>query len=129
MGKDCPLPLIIFPPSYLHPTTTLPTKLTSSSSQTSAPWVGLWLIFWVITNVSTAFYDVDIEPGFYRWGYAWPLHHVVQAAKQILFDLHSQIGVNFAVLITWAVVNTLVFPFACWFMKWKKDRGVNEYWR
>ncbi|KAK8212277.1 hypothetical protein HDK77DRAFT_382311 [Phyllosticta capitalensis] len=94
-----------------------------------APWVGLWLIFWVITNVSTAFYDVDIEPGFYRWGYAWPLHHVVQAAKQILFDLHSQIGVNFAVLITWAVVNTLVFPFACWFMKWKKDRGVNEYWR
>ncbi|KAK7538437.1 uncharacterized protein J3D65DRAFT_602461 [Phyllosticta citribraziliensis] len=94
-----------------------------------APWVGLWLIFWVITNVSTAFYDVDIEPGFYRWGYAWPLHHVVQGAKQILFDLHSQIGINFAVLIAWAVVNTALFPFACWFMKWKKMKGVNEYWR
>jgi hypothetical protein len=24
------------------------------------PWTGLWLIFWVITNVSTAFYDIEI---------------------------------------------------------------------
>ena len=39
-----------------------------------APWMGLWLIFWVITNVSTSFYDIEIAPGFYRWGYAWPLH-------------------------------------------------------
>jgi hypothetical protein len=38
------------------------------------PWTALWLIFWVITNVSTAFYDIDIEPHFYYWGYAWPLH-------------------------------------------------------
>lgn len=38
------------------------------------PWTGLWLIFWVITNVSTSFYDIDIEPRFYYWGYAWPLH-------------------------------------------------------
>lgn len=39
-----------------------------------APWMGLWLIFWVITNVSTSFYDIEIAPAFYRWGYAWPLH-------------------------------------------------------
>jgi len=38
------------------------------------PWTGLWLIFWVISNVSTAFYDIDLEPRFYYWGYAWPLH-------------------------------------------------------
>lgn len=38
------------------------------------PWMGLFLIFWVITNVSTAFYDIEIAPAFYRWGYAWPLH-------------------------------------------------------
>lgn len=39
-----------------------------------APWMGLWLIFWVITNVSTSFYDIEIAPVFYKWGYAWPLH-------------------------------------------------------
>jgi len=27
------------------------------------PWTGLWLIFWVITNVSTAFYDIEIGMG------------------------------------------------------------------
>lgn len=39
------------------------------------PWTAIWLLFWVITNVSTGFYNLDLSPGFYRWGYAWPLHH------------------------------------------------------
>lgn len=38
------------------------------------PWMGLWLVFWLITNVCTSFYDIEILPRFYRWGYAWPLH-------------------------------------------------------
>jgi hypothetical protein len=39
------------------------------------PWTALWLIFWIITNVSTSFYSLDLAPGFYSWGYAWPLHN------------------------------------------------------
>lgn len=39
------------------------------------PWTALWLIFWVITNVSTSFYSIDLAPKFYYWGYAWPLHN------------------------------------------------------
>jgi hypothetical protein len=38
------------------------------------PWSSFWLIFWVITNVATGFYALDLAPGFFRWGYAWPLH-------------------------------------------------------
>jgi hypothetical protein len=38
------------------------------------PWSACFLIFWVITNVATAFYAIDLAPAFYRWGYAWPLH-------------------------------------------------------
>lgn len=92
------------------------------------PWMGLFLIFWVITNVSTSFYDIEIAPGFYRWGYAWPLHSIVEGSRSILFDLHSRIGVDFAILIGWGTVNTLVFPYACWFMKWKQEKGIHEYW-
>lgn len=40
-----------------------------------APWTALWLIFWVITNVATAFYALELAPGFYGWGHAWPLHN------------------------------------------------------
>ena len=38
------------------------------------PWTAMWLIFWVISNVSTSFYALDLTPKFYYWGYAWPLH-------------------------------------------------------
>jgi hypothetical protein len=39
------------------------------------PWTALWLIFWVITNVATGFYQIPLAPGFYKWGYAWPIHN------------------------------------------------------
>ncbi|OLN92786.1 Nitrosoguanidine resistance protein SNG1-like protein 1 [Colletotrichum chlorophyti] len=90
------------------------------------PWTALWLIFWVITNVSTSFYSIDLSPGFYNWGYAWPLHHVVEASRQLLFDLHSRIGLNFGVLFAWAAVNTALFPFCCYFMRWKTEHDKRK---
>ncbi|OTA87095.1 hypothetical protein M434DRAFT_15619 [Hypoxylon sp. CO27-5] len=77
---------------------------------------------WVITNVSTSFYSIDLAPGFFKWGYAWPLHHIVQASRQILFDLHSEIGLNFGVLFAWTAVNVCLFPLCCYFMRWKQER-------
>ncbi|KAI0602477.1 MNNG and nitrosoguanidine resistance protein [Biscogniauxia sp. FL1348] len=87
------------------------------------PWTAFWLIFWVITNVSTAFYSLDLAPRFFRWGYAWPLHHVVQASRQILFDLRSDIGFHFGILFAWIAVNTLLFPFCCYSMRWRAERA------
>ncbi|KAK6824765.1 MNNG and nitrosoguanidine resistance protein [Apiospora arundinis] len=85
------------------------------------PWTALWLIFWVITNVSTAFYSLDLAPRFFRWGYAWPLHNIVEASRQILFDLHPRIGLNFGVLFAWVGVNLILFPLCCYFMRWKME--------
>ncbi|KAF2829432.1 hypothetical protein CC86DRAFT_318736 [Ophiobolus disseminans] len=92
------------------------------------PWMGLFLIFWVITNVSTSFYDIEIAPSFYRWGYAWPLHSIVEGSRQILFGLHSRLGLDFGILIAWGAVNSALFPACCWFQRWKTQRGVHEYW-
>ncbi|ORY60012.1 MNNG and nitrosoguanidine resistance protein [Pseudomassariella vexata] len=86
------------------------------------PWTALWLIFWVITNVSTSFYAIDLAPGFFKWGYAWPLHNIVEASRHILFDLHSRIGLNFGVLCAWTAVNTALFPLCCYFMRWANER-------
>lgn len=69
------------------------------------------------------------EPGFFQWGYAWPLHYVVEGSRQILFDLHSRIGLDFGVLIAWGAVNTALFPFACYFMRWKSKHHVHEYYK
>tara|TARA_R110002003_G_scaffold96_19_gene7570 strand:- start:11672 stop:12169 length:498 start_codon:yes stop_codon:yes gene_type:complete len=92
------------------------------------PWMGCFLIFWVITNVATSFYDIQIAPGFYHWGYAWPLHSIVEGSRSILFGLHSRLALDFGILIAWGAVNTAFFPVCCWFQRWKKERGVQEYW-
>lgn len=31
------------------------------------PWTAMWLIFWVITNVSTSFYSLELALKFYHW--------------------------------------------------------------
>jgi hypothetical protein len=91
------------------------------------PWMGLFLIFWVISNVSTAFYDIEIAPAFYRWGYAWPLHSIVEASRQILFDLHSRLGLDFGILIAWAAVNTAFFPVCCYVQSKSRIRGMRRW--
>ena len=89
------------------------------------PWTALWLIFWVISNVSTSFYSLDLAPKFYYWGYAWPLHNIVEASRSTLFDLHSRLGLNFGVLFAWVAVNTALFPLCSYLMKWKGMREEN----
>ena len=83
------------------------------------PWTALWLIFWVISNVSTAFYPVPLAPGIYQYGYAFPLHHVVIATRTLLFDVHSTMGLNLGVLVAWWAVNTALFPCAAWWLRHK----------
>ena len=86
------------------------------------PWTALWLIFWVISNVSTSFYAIPLSPAFFEWGYAWPLHNIVEASRTILFDTHSRIGLNFGVLFTWAAINIIVFFPAAVFFRWKNTK-------
>ena len=86
------------------------------------PWTALWLIFWVISNVATGFYALELAPAFYRWGYAWPMHNIVELTRSVLFDLHPRVGLNFGILFVWCAVNTLLFPLCCYFMRWNTIR-------
>jgi hypothetical protein len=87
------------------------------------PWTALWLIFWVISNVATGFYALELAPGFYKWGYAWPMHNIVEMTRSVLFDLHPRVGRNLGVLVAWCVVDTLLFPVCCYYMRWKSARA------
>ncbi|KAL4918716.1 hypothetical protein BDW62DRAFT_217502 [Aspergillus aurantiobrunneus] len=88
------------------------------------PYSALFLIFWVITNVSSGFYALDIAPRFFKWGYAWPLHRIVNALRTILFGTHSKIGLDFGVLFAWIAVSLAFFPVASFIMRWKMKRGL-----
>jgi uncharacterized membrane protein (DUF485 family) len=73
------------------------------------PWTAMWLIFFVITNVTTSFYAIELEPAFYRWGYAFPLHNIVDGSRTLIFGLHSRLGLNFGILFAWMGLNTFMF--------------------
>ncbi|CAI7624311.1 unnamed protein product [Penicillium bialowiezense] len=88
------------------------------------PWSSFFLIFWVITNVATGFYAIDLAPAFYKWGYAWPLHRIVDALRTILFGTHSRIGLDFGVLFAWIGISLAFYPFATYIMQWKMKRGI-----
>ena len=81
------------------------------------PWTAMWLIFWVISNVSTSFYAIETSPHFFYWGYAWPLHQIVEASRTVIFDTHSRLGLNFGILFVWCGVNSILFPACCWFQR------------
>ncbi|KAH7121306.1 hypothetical protein B0J11DRAFT_62820 [Dendryphion nanum] len=99
------------------------------------PWTALWLIFWVISNVATGFYALPLASRFYRYGYAWPMRNVVEATRQILFDLHPRIGLNIGILLAWVAVDSFLFPLCCYYMRWntmrvKKNAAEKErLWR
>ncbi|CAO2648741.1 Nn.00g096900.m01.CDS01 [Neocucurbitaria sp. VM-36] len=86
------------------------------------PWTAMWLIFWVISNVATGFYALELAPGFYRWGYAWPMHNIVELTRSTLFDLHPRVGLNFGILFAWCAIDTLLFPVCCYYMRWNTAR-------
>ena len=108
------------------------------------PFTAMWLIFWVISNVSTSglsfsqyiltainiilvgFYSIDLAPGFFKWGYSWPLYNIVSASRTIIFDTYSHIGTNFGVLFGWIGVNLLLFPLCCLFMRMMKQKKEKE---
>jgi hypothetical protein len=94
------------------------------------PWTALWLVFWVITNVSTGFYALELAPRFFKWGYAWPLRQIVYASRTLLFGTRDRLALNFGILSVWVVVGTMIFPGSCWVMRWKsikeKEKKARE---
>ncbi|KAH8703015.1 hypothetical protein BGW36DRAFT_422596 [Talaromyces proteolyticus] len=89
-----------------------------------APWSALWLTFWVISNVSTGFYPLNLASNFYKWGYVWPLHRIVEGSRTILFGTYSRIGLDFGVLLGWIGVSIILFPVATAFLGWKSTRLI-----
>ncbi|CDR37570.1 CYFA0S01e12376g1_1 [Cyberlindnera fabianii] len=76
------------------------------------PFLGFWLISFVILNVSPSFSPLALVSDFYRYGYIFPIHHSNEIYKVIFFDLwKGQLGMNYGVIVAWVVINTLLMPF------------------
>lgn len=96
------------------------------SSLSPMPFAALFLIWWVICNVTTGFYSLELASDFYRWGYAWPLRQIVEGSKTLVFGTKNELGLNFGILFVWIVVGTMLFPVACWIMRWGTIRRTKK---
>lgn len=91
------------------------------------PFTAIWLIFWVISNVCTAFYPLELAAGVYAYGLFFPLYNVVKATRIVLFDLTSEhMGRHIGILVAWWVVNTMLFPLAARVFRWKTCAKMEE---
>ncbi|KAJ8104347.1 hypothetical protein POJ06DRAFT_18368 [Lipomyces tetrasporus] len=93
---------------------------------TYPPLVGFWLIFMVISNVSPAFYAIELEPALFKYGYAFPIPNVAEAFKTILFNTKNRMGLNVGVLLVWIAVNVTFLPFCIWVFERANMRKEND---
>ncbi|KUJ08907.1 uncharacterized protein LY89DRAFT_599245 [Mollisia scopiformis] len=93
------------------------------------PFTPVFFVFWVITNVATGFYPVELLSNFYLWGLAWPLRHNLIGSKAILFGTKNLLGLNFGVIIAWVAVSIALQPFTIWVQMRKKKGEVEAHKR
>ncbi|KIJ67894.1 hypothetical protein HYDPIDRAFT_126365 [Hydnomerulius pinastri MD-312] len=79
--------------------------------------ISLFLILWIIVNVSVAYYPIEILPAIFRYGFAMPFYNVSRTVRAIVFNTKNQIGLNFGVQIAWVVVSCITLPFFQWLVR------------
>lgn len=89
------------------------------STLSATPYSSLFILFWLVANASVSLYPIELANPFYRYGYAMPMKQMVEASKTLILGTRSNLPLNFGILIAWAALGTIVFPLACWLMRWK----------
>ncbi|CAK5283826.1 unnamed protein product [Mycena citricolor] len=79
--------------------------------------VPFFLIIWIISNVSTCVFPLEVLPHVYCYGYAWPFYNVEKAVRAIIFGTKNNIGLNFGVLFAWIAVSCITIPLFTFLMR------------
>lgn len=97
----------------------------------------------VAANVSIALFPLDLLPGVFRYGYAFPFYNISSAVRTILFNTKNDgkctllflplcilmdlilVGMNFGILFAWIALSCTTLPLFQWIVR---RRDVNE-WR
>ncbi|KAG2078806.1 hypothetical protein BDR04DRAFT_997002 [Suillus decipiens] len=92
-----------------------------------AGFVIYWMMSWcsmsalridmLTTNVSVAFYPIEILPAVFRYGFAMPFYNVSSTVRAIIFGTKNQIGLNFGVQFSWIVISCITLPIFQWLVR------------
>ncbi|KAG2150475.1 hypothetical protein DEU56DRAFT_780199 [Suillus clintonianus] len=79
--------------------------------------IPVFLILWIISNVSVAFYPIEVLPAVFRYGFAMPFYNVSSTVRTIIFDTKNQIGLNFGVQFSWILISCITLPIFQWIVR------------
>lgn len=72
-------------------------------------YIPIWMVVFVIVNISPTFAALDLCPRFYEYGYALPMFNVFEALRVVFFNTWKGVlGRNIGVLVAWIVLTNLI---------------------
>ncbi|AOA62826.1 Nitrosoguanidine and 6-azauracil resistance protein [Komagataella phaffii CBS 7435] len=75
------------------------------------PLMAIWLMTWVILNISATFSPIILCPGVFKITYALPVYNSYSIARVVLFNTwKGNLGKHFGILVAWIVVNNVILP-------------------
>ncbi|KAI9634655.1 uncharacterized protein MKK02DRAFT_37535 [Dioszegia hungarica] len=95
------------------------------------PFLPVFLILWIILNITSSFYPLEMLPPFYTWLRWTPFIHNVEAFKIIAYGTNrvSRLGYHFGILFALIGVEALTLPLAMVFERWSSDKSKRrEVW-
>ncbi|TFK61771.1 hypothetical protein BDN72DRAFT_777884 [Pluteus cervinus] len=72
--------------------------------------IPFFMMLWIISNVSVCFLPIEVLPGLFKYGYAFPFYNVSRAVRAIVFGTHNSLGRNFGILIAWVAISCITLP-------------------
>lgn len=91
------------------------------------PYLSIWLMTWIILNISASFYPMVLNNEFYRYGYIMPIHNAVDIYKVIFLNLTKRkMGRNYGILVAWVALNTSLMPFCMKFAGKKMQKNAMQ---
>ncbi|TFK75436.1 hypothetical protein BDN72DRAFT_757861 [Pluteus cervinus] len=73
-------------------------------------YVQLFLILWIISNVSVCLWPVEMLPPVYGYARVAPFYQLSRGVRAIVFNTKSELGLNFGVLTVWILISCTTLP-------------------
>ncbi|GAA6016146.1 hypothetical protein JCM10207_004459 [Rhodosporidiobolus poonsookiae] len=86
----------------------------------------LFLVCWIILNITSSFFPATLAEHFYKYGYAMPFYHATYATKHIVWGARNRLGLNFGVLGAWAGLSCVTVSLFELFWRRKMERDERK---
>ncbi|KIM40132.1 hypothetical protein M413DRAFT_171492 [Hebeloma cylindrosporum] len=73
-------------------------------------YIQVFLILWIIGNVSVCLWPIDALPVLYNYGHAAPFYQISRGVRAIVFGTKNELGMNFGILSAWILVSCISLP-------------------